>query len=381
MIRRGALSSLALVGLLVAACAGQGEPPRVLTPSPEVPSVAPAATPTQCSIAVTHLGAFTQRLAGDLAALRPLVVARTFDAGETAGADRLVSETLTAYRGLGAALGPCQQLAGIAVRVATLRGTAEAALRDVLSTPLAGAREHRDGAVALVGLLPEVLALSKAATSAASEMGVHVALATIPPGADRPVGSLAPLPTPTQPPPPTPALTIAASFFGSGVTVTTYDVTGGTPSEISASMHARGPYSAWIGGHATASTQWSPTYRFTFAREGDGTCRIVVRERPAVVATFTIMLPRWRPPAGVAQETVRWWDATLHEIATHEKVHVDDGRAAVGKMNAILETDSCDDAESGLDSVMTAVRRQGCEFDMNEYGSASGLSLEACLAP
>jgi hypothetical protein len=73
----------------------------------------------------------------------------------------------------------------------------------LLSTPSSEPQKHRDSAVTLFGLLPEVLALSKAAKTAGDDLGLQVALATVPAGADKPVGSLAPLPTPAPTPRPT----------------------------------------------------------------------------------------------------------------------------------------------------------------------------------
>jgi uncharacterized membrane protein len=192
------LTVLAVVMAVVAACTSQGGPSTavpVRTIAPE-PSAALLATPNPCLFAITRLGAFAEELAGELAALRPLVVAARFDAAKTASGARQVSATLTTYEGLESDLQRCEPVAGLSARVAALRKSAETTLNVLLSTPSSEPQKHRDSAVTLFGLLPEVLALSKAAKTAGDNLGFQVALATVPAGADKPLGSLAPLATP-----------------------------------------------------------------------------------------------------------------------------------------------------------------------------------------
>jgi predicted secreted Zn-dependent protease len=244
----------------------------------------------------------------------------------------------------------------------------------------------------LFGLLPEVLALSGTAQDIAGGLALDLAVAQVDAGADEPLGSLAPLPTPTPrptprpTPKPTPApkppkvATIAASFLGSGVKISTYRVTGTTPYDIYKSMTAKGPYSEWLDGRAAGLTKVSPSYRFVLSTDGYGRCRIVVTKTPAIVFRYTIVLPRWVKPSGTSASTILWWNADLRDIATHEKVHVDIYRSAAKRLNATLKASTCANAEHNLDAVWAKAVRQNCDFDMKEYGSASGLSLKACLA-
>lgn len=382
------LTALAVVMAVVAACTSQGGPSTavpVRTIAPE-PSAALLATPNPCLFAVTRLGTFTGRMAGDLAALRPLVVSRRFNAADTASAARTVSATLTAYDGVEQAVRACSTTADLSQRVEVLRSRAEGMLTKSLTAGLTDPRVEREAAASLLGLLPEVLALSKAAKGVADGLGVQVAVASVPKGADQPLGSLAPLPTPAPTPKPSPtpkpptAATIKASFFGSGVRVTTYRVTGGTPNDISHSVNANGPYNKWIGGHAAGLTTVASTYRFVYSDDGSGGCQIVVEATPAIVLSYTVTLPRWPPPSGTSPTTIQWWNGTLTDIATHEKVHVDLYRSAAKRLNSTLAASTCANAKHNLDAVWNDAERQNCEFDMKEYGSASGLSLKSCLA-
>ena len=94
------LRSLAVALALVAACAEQpGSPLPATQPPTPAASAAPLATASPCSVGLTVLGAFTQRLAGDLASLRPLTAAAVFDSASTLAAIRRVSATLTAFYG------------------------------------------------------------------------------------------------------------------------------------------------------------------------------------------------------------------------------------------------------------------------------------------
>ncbi len=393
MARGVRMASLALALALVAACAGPVAPP-VTAPQP---SAAPApaatrATANPCWGGLTYMEAFSQRLADDLAALRPLVTARAFDSAEAIAGIRRVSATLTAFKGLDERLRPCAVTADLAMRVQALVGTLAGKVSRALSAPVTDARAQRDASVALFGLLPEVLALSATAKDIADGLALDLEVAQVEAGADRPLGSLAPLPTPSPRPTPRPtpkptatpkapkAATIPASFFGSGVKVSTYRVTGRTPYDISTSINAKGPYSAWLHGRAAGVTKVTPSYRFVLSSNAYGGCRIVVTKSPAIVLRYTIVLPRWIAPSGTSAATIQWWNADLRDIATHEKVHVGIYRSTVKRLNSTLATSTCANAQHNLDAVWAKAQRQNCEFDMKEYGSAAGLSLKACLA-
>ena len=337
-----------------------------------------------CASALTVLGAFTQQLTDDLVALRPLVVAKAFDSAATVTAMRRASQTLTSYDGLAAGLRRCPQAEALAVRVEDLRARTDPQLAKSHEASITDAAPQRAVAAALYGLLSDVIALSEAGREVGATLGVQVA--QVSDGAGKPIGSLAPLPTPRPTPKPTPppappkVASITASYFGSGVKVSTYKVTGTTPQEISRSIQSRGPYSGWLGGRAEGLTKSVPTYRFSFQSDGYGGCDIVVERKPAIRITFTIVLPRWAVPSRVSTATIKWWNAEIKQVAKHEKVHVDIIRAAAKRLNSTLASSTCGNAERRLDAIWADAQRANCEFDMKEYGTASGLSLKACLA-
>lgn len=175
---RARLASLALVAILVATCTGQGRTVQIM-PAQDPPS-------DPCKVAVTHLAAFTQRMAGDLVSLRTLLVAPSFDSGQTAKAIRVVSASLAAFPELEPSLGKCTATAGLSQRVATLRSTAETSIAPSLAAWLSEADVHWLAAYGLIRLLPDTIALSEAARVAGDPLKIEVAAATDPAGARAP---------------------------------------------------------------------------------------------------------------------------------------------------------------------------------------------------
>jgi predicted secreted Zn-dependent protease len=174
--------------------------------------------------------------------------------------------------------------------------------------------------------------------------------------------------------------TITARFFGSGVRVTWYTITGDTPTELQASIERNGPYHRWLGGSAEAMTKPRIQPRFALRWDGAGGCRIVARANPAIRTTFTIILPRWRPPRSASPSTVRWWTDELLRAARHERTHVRITSAASRKANRVLASSTCTDWERRQKAVWRQARRDNCRFDMKEYGEASGLTMTACMS-
>ena len=187
-------------------------------------------------------------------------------------------------------------------------------------------------------------------------------------------------------PPPTPRPTakpkvkvVRAGYFGSGVSVTTYNVRGASPYDISRSINKEGPYSSWLGGSAAGLTKVKPSYRWHMESTSAGACRLVTEAKPAIKLRYSIVLPRWKAPRSASASTINWWNRQVIDIAAHEKVHVNIYRAAAKKANATLAKSTCSNVEARLDRLWAAAQRDNCEFDMKEYGAAAGLSLKACL--
>lgn len=211
------LMALVMVVTLLSACTGQSATP-VRTIAPPPPSAWP--TPDPCGSAVTQLGALVDALAGELAALRPVVVSTSFSGADSLSGARKVSATLTVYDGLEQAMGYCPETRALAQQVAALRTSAAAALVPALNMGMNDDEVERAAAVKLVGLLPKVLAISTADKGVADALGIDLQVAQVPTSALKPLGSLPPLsdtapPTHTPVPNPTQAGTAGGGTSGS----------------------------------------------------------------------------------------------------------------------------------------------------------------------
>ena len=198
--------------------------------------------------------------------------------------------------------------------------------------------------------------------------------------------TLPPTAVPTTPPVPTldlasapPIPIITGDYFAPGTKIVWYDVTGATPYEIFSSVTAVGPSSAWVGARAEGLTTDATAYRFHYLTRAS-VCRIIVTAHPAIVDHFTVTLPRWTPPLGVDPATVGYWASELARIATHERHHVTIDVAATKQANSVLTSSTCANAETRLNTVWAAEARANCQFDLDAYGRAAGLTLKECLA-
>ena len=186
---------------------------------------------------------------------------------------------------------------------------------------------------------------------------------------------------PTATPKPTAAphvASVASSFFGSGAKVVTYVVTGSTQAQITASIGTNGPWSNWLHGHAEALTKAVPKYRFTLSQTA-AQCRIVVTAKPAVVFTYTVTLPGWTKPTTADAATVRWWAVEVLRVATHERHHVEIYRDGAARMTAAVGDSTCANVATHLSAIVRDIDVEQCQFDLDEYGAALGLSLSSCL--
>jgi predicted secreted Zn-dependent protease len=163
------------------------------------------------------------------------------------------------------------------------------------------------------------------------------------------------------------------------VTVGYYPVIGGSAQEIARSMETNGPHSGWIGGRATAAVEVSASFDFEFV-EGGGGCRVETFDSTPVEASYHVILPSWQPPADTPSSVVDWWVANLTETVDHEGHHIELYESFMPEMNAAVMNGTCESAEADLVRLWNEASRANCIFDLEEYGYAAGLTVEACLA-
>jgi len=350
------------------------DPPASGSPRPRA---APSANP--CVTSVAHLTAFTNQLGADLVDLRPKVVDPAFDSGGTSAIITRVSGTMVAFEGLEERTAACPATASIVAGVASVRLRARTALDSSIAASVNDAEVQRASAAALFGLLPDVEKIGVATNTAARSAGLDSQIAAIPDDSSKPLGSLPPLDTgPPSPPPRDPGGTYGNAFFGPNASVTTYRVTGSTPDEIIDAILANGPADKWLRGRAEAITVAIPHDRVGFQQDGS-TCRVTPTAKPAFYFSFKITLPKWDRPRDASRAAVTWWTTEIRHVAVHENHHVALWRAAGVAMTKAVAASTCTNLVSRLTKIATDTRRENCEFDMEEYGKAMGLSLSDCL--
>ena len=386
MLMRRLRNVLLAIGLAVAGCSTLDHPspvpaaipaPVEASPTPSV-VVPPIEHAHPCLAPLRQVANASQLMADKLVALRaPLL--ETYDAWKMLGLARSANATLKFYGLSIPGLQPCTEASALARRAETFAKSAALNIGVVLASGTAVTAAPRSALVALFQLLPEVIEISRSAKKIADKLGLDLAAAEVPKGSTKPLGKLPPLPKPTGSTGSGSARSIGASFFGRNVRVAPYRVTGQSPWEITSSMGSNGPYNDWLQGTASGLTKAIPDYRFVFSGDGLGTCSIVSTGSPAILITYRVTLPKWAPPKGVSSSTIEWWNELVVQIATHEKHHVTIYREAQKDLNAALSSATCATADARLDAVWSATRRKQCQFDMDEYGYASGLSYKTCV--
>ena len=156
---------------------------------PSTVNAYPSPTPDPCRLAVERAGTFARRLAERLADLRPLLLAKRFDAARTVAVVRQVSSFMQFDADLPAVLASCEATEAIAAEVADLEKKAAQPVAASLQA-LFARKGQRHAARALFKLLPAVLSISDEVQVIAGGLAIDVTPPTIPDGATDPLGQL-----------------------------------------------------------------------------------------------------------------------------------------------------------------------------------------------
>lgn len=184
-------------------------------------------------------------------------------------------------------------------------------------------------------------------------------------------------PRATPTPAPLPLIDNGASWFGPGVILHYYDVSGATADQINASIATNGPWSTWLGGRAAAIS--SPTVHIEVSTLSvAGNCQVLLGQ-PAYWMNYAVTLPAWRPSNGRTAVTVEWWNQTIRNIAAHEAHHIAIYEDGAADMRAQLAAASCGGIEGLIATGQAAMREANCDYDMASYGASVGLSKRACV--
>jgi predicted secreted Zn-dependent protease len=165
---------------------------------------------------------------------------------------------------------------------------------------------------------------------------------------------------------------ISSAWFGGGVSLYRFRITGDTRSQIISSIRRRGP-----SGGAEGETRPAIRYRFGYATSR-GRCRVVAEARPAVTVSFRVTLPTWAATVGTDHATAAWWARELRDTAAHERHHVLLYRNAARRASQVVATSTCRNVGRRLNAVWRQASIDNCLFDVAEYGRAYGISARSC---
>lgn len=358
---------------LLGGCATQVAPSEAglaPTPASTAPTAAgsPTASSSPCPAALGQLERFSKKLAADLAAMRPLVVATEFDSWATVTAARRVSATLTAYPGLVPALESCHDTSVLAAQVDRLRGNAEATLANAFSSSVIDAPAQRGAAATLFGLLPEVLALSEAGQAIAARLGVRMDVAVVADGDAKPLGSLPPLATPT--PPPVRDKLVALPRLSVTIwhaSVRYFAISGKNPTELEMSDQTNIPRTASgeKTSHAFAymeviSDTLRPTYTTNPSAKNCKTLGLTGK------MTYRVTIPQWTTPSRVLPQMLKWWRSVNEHVRWHEEQHVRIYEKWIPKLSKRLALRACSAAAAIEEEWTLDVMAEQEAFDASE---------------
>jgi len=145
----------------------QGQMSLLLDGTPGIARPAPEPTSStfsqdksaDCVAAKSRVPAYAQRLARDIASLRPLVVAERFDPAKTTGAIGQLDETLTAFAEIDPPYHGCATSGGLTLQVEYVVARASATMKMSQAPGITNANLQQRVVLNLYGYLPEVLAL------------------------------------------------------------------------------------------------------------------------------------------------------------------------------------------------------------------------------
>lgn len=86
-----------------------------------------------------------------------------------------------------------------------------------------------------------------------------------------------------------------------------------------------------------------------------------------------VRLPRWQPPRQADAALVLKWNSYLGNLARHEQGHVELARQGFAKMQQILQTSTCEQANAQLNSVLAEMRQADLRYDADtRHGITQG---------
>lgn len=127
-----------------------------------------------------------------------------------------------------------------------------------------------------------------------------------------------------------------------------YPVVGATQAQLRSVIELTGPRR---GGRVyPAYTDWQVRWSYEPVHQ-DGAWQV---ERPEVVATVTVTLPSWQPPANASERVMRWWRRLVERLEAHEAEHaeraMEAARAVLAALRAAGPMASAEELRAAVDA-------------------------------
>ena len=87
-----------------------------------------------------------------------------------------------------------------------------------------------------------------------------------------------------------------------------------------------------------------------------------------------------RPVTGVDVSPAIWWVGEITSIARHEYHHVAIAQSFLPALDAAVASSTCQSVGPALSAIALQMNTAQCDFDLQQYGYAQGLTLSSCLA-
>ncbi len=148
-----------------------------------------------------------------------------------------------------------------------------------------------------------------------------------------------------------------------GVDMDYYDVSGSSAVEIRHNLnrqHVHGGFDGYTG--------WN--VHWNWPGFGSNTCDL---DSASLQTDVRVRLPRWQPPRDADPALVLKWNNYLGSLAHHEQGHVQLARQGFAKMQQILQSSSCAEADAKLNAVLGEMRQADLRYDADTgHGSTQG---------
>ena len=159
----------------------------------------------------------------------------------------------------------------------------------------------------------------------------------------------------------------AETFDIPNATITYYDITGSTASELRAQLDARGPV-GYDGYKGDATTDWF--IHWNWPGYGSAACDL---SAATISFDINVILPRWVPPGSASPDLIDKWSEYVRLLALHEKGHVDYVLENSQSIMDAIKGSTCGAADAAGTRILEQFRGHDIDYDAEtRHGATQG---------